>query len=146
MFKTTDAATPEEYIDRLEEPRRTDVQAIHDLIRKVAPDLDARIESGMLAYGSYHYRYASGREGDWFPIAVASNKRYISLYVSAATSEHGYLAESYRETAAQGRHRAQLRPHQTPRGCGCRGAIRADSGRSDVLANGGLNQNLSRSG
>lgn len=97
MFKATEAATPEEYIEQLEEPRRTEVQAIHDLIRSVAVGLDARIESGMLAYGSYHYRYASGREGDWFPLALASNKGYISLYVSAADGKHGYLAESYRD-------------------------------------------------
>ena len=51
----------------------------------------------MLAYGSYHYRSASGREGDWFLIGLASNKRYISLYVIAADKEHGYIAESYRE-------------------------------------------------
>ena len=48
--------------------RGTDVQAIHDLIRVLAPELNARIEYGMLAYGSYHYRSASGREGDWFVI------------------------------------------------------------------------------
>ena len=72
MFKTTDAGTPEEYIDRLDEPRRTDVQTIDDLIRTVAPELDARIGFGMLAYGSYHYRSASGREGDWFLIGLAA--------------------------------------------------------------------------
>jgi hypothetical protein len=51
----------------------------------------------MLAYGRYRYRYASGREGEWFPIGLASNKRYISLYVTAADPEHGYLAESFRD-------------------------------------------------
>lgn len=96
MFKTTDAATPEEYLDRLVEPRRSDVKRVHELIRAAAPALEPHIASGMLAYGSFHYRYASGREGDWFPIGLASNKRYISLYVIAGDAEHGYLAESYR--------------------------------------------------
>lgn len=97
MRVTTAATTPDEYIERLDEPRRSEVRAIHELIQRVAPSLDARIESGMIAYGSYHYRYASGREGDWFPIGLASNKRYISLYVMAADQNHGYLAESYRD-------------------------------------------------
>ena len=50
----------------------------------------------MLAYGSIQYRSKSGREGDWFVAALASQKRYISLYVSC-TTEEGYLAEQYRE-------------------------------------------------
>ena len=97
MFKTTTAATPDEYIEALDEPRRSQIRQLHDLIRETAPQLEPHIQSGMLAYGTYRYKYASGREGDWFPIGLASNKRYISLYVTAADPGRGYLAESYRE-------------------------------------------------
>lgn len=97
MFKTTAAATPDEYIEALDEPCRSHVRQLHELIRRAAPQLEPRIASGMIAYGSYHFRYASGREGDWFPIGLASQKRYISLYVTAADPEQGYLAESYRQ-------------------------------------------------
>ena len=96
MFQTTSATTPEEYIEALEEPRRSQVRRLDELIRRVAPDLERHIQSGMLAYGSYHYRYATGREGDWFPIGVASRKGYISLYVTASDGDE-YLAESYRD-------------------------------------------------
>lgn len=96
MFKTTDAATPQEYIEALEEPRRSDIRRLHELILRTAPQLEPHIQSGMLAYGTYHYRYASGRERDWFPIGLASQKRYISLYVTA-TADGRYLAETYRE-------------------------------------------------
>ena len=50
----------------------------------------------MLGYGRYHYRYASGREGDWMLIGLASRKQYISLYVTAVVDDR-YLAESYAE-------------------------------------------------
>ena len=50
----------------------------------------------MLGYGPFHYRYASGREGDASLIALASRKQYISLYV-LCTTERGYLAEQYAE-------------------------------------------------
>ena len=99
VFKTTDAETPYDYIDRLEEPRRTDIRRLHELIRKTAPDLEPHIASGMLAYGRYHYRGKSkGTEGEWMHIALASNKRYISLYVMATDPNGGrYLAETYRD-------------------------------------------------
>lgn len=88
--------TPREYIAQLEEPRRSDIARLDKLIRKAAPKLEPHIASGMLAYGPFHYTYASGREGDWFRIGVASNKAYISLYACAA-DERGYVAERYKE-------------------------------------------------
>jgi hypothetical protein len=49
----------------------------------------------MIGYGSYHYKYASGREGDCAIIALASQKSYISVYITA--SENGeYVAEKHK--------------------------------------------------
>ena len=97
MFKTTDAQSPDEYIDRLEEPRQSDIRELDALIRKLAPKLEPHLASGMLAYGRYHYKGKSkGTEGEWFHIGLASQKRYISLYVMAA-DDNGYLAESFKD-------------------------------------------------
>jgi hypothetical protein len=97
VFNETTASTPDEYIDRLDEPRRSDVRALHELIGREAPQLEPHIASGMLAYGRYQYKGKSkGTEGEWFNIGLASNKRYISLYVMAA-DENGYLAETYKQ-------------------------------------------------
>lgn len=90
-----EAATHDEYIERLGEPRRSDIRALHELIRTTAPQLEPTMEFGMLGYGKYHYRYASGREGDSVVVGLASNKNYISLYVQCTTPEGGYLAETY---------------------------------------------------
>lgn len=96
MKGQTNAATHEEYISQVEERRRPDIQRLHDLVRESAPDLEPTMAYGMLGYGSYHYRYASGREGDWMRIGIANNKQYISLYCCAADDD-GYVAERYRE-------------------------------------------------
>jgi uncharacterized protein YdhG (YjbR/CyaY superfamily) len=97
MQGKTDAATHDEYIERLAEPRRSDVRALHELIRRTVPQLEPTMEFGMLGYGKYHYKYPSGREGEWMLVAVASNKNYISLYVTPAAPDGGYLAERYKE-------------------------------------------------
>lgn len=88
--------TPQEYIDALEEPRRSEIRELDEMIRAAAPDREPFIQSDMLAYGPYHYKYASGREGDWFLVGLSSRKRYISLYVQCA-KEGRYLVDDYRE-------------------------------------------------
>jgi hypothetical protein len=86
-------STPAEYIAKLEEPRKADVAALHALIRKTAPKLKPFIQIGVLAYGHSRIKYAGGREADWFRIGVASNKNYISLYLSCA----GNIAQRYKK-------------------------------------------------
>ena len=94
MGGVTEPATPEQYIAGLEEPRRGEIQRLHDLIRATLPDLEPHMRSGMIGYGEYHYRYASGREGDASIVALSSRKRYISLYVMCTVGDR-YLAETY---------------------------------------------------
>ena len=95
MFKKTAARTPEEYIAGIKDTnRRAEVESIHRLIRKTVPKLDPHIRAGMIGYGSFHYKYASGREGDWCAVALASQKNYISVYI-CATSDGKYVAEKY---------------------------------------------------
>jgi len=88
--------TPEEHIAALEEPRRGEIQLQHVLIRATAPDLAVEAGERMLGYGPYHYRYASGREGDAHLIGLASNKASISLYI-LCTTDGAYLAERFVE-------------------------------------------------
>lgn len=87
-------ATPEEYVAALDEPRRSEIQRLDELIRATLPDLEPHMRSGMIGYGEYHYRYASGREGDASIVALSSRKRYISLYVMCTVGDR-YLAETY---------------------------------------------------
>jgi len=91
-----DVKTPAEYIAAVDDKRRPDIAALDALIRRHAPELEPVIMDGMLGYGPFHYRYASGREGDACKLAIASNASYISLYCFAADA-NGYVAERYVE-------------------------------------------------
>ena len=96
MQGRTDAQTHEQYIAAVDVSRRPDIQRLHDLVREVAPELQPTMEFGILGYGRYSYRYASGREGEWMRIGIANNKQYISLYCCVGDDD-GYVAERYRE-------------------------------------------------
>ena len=93
MNAAPNARTPEEYLAALPEPRQTALRALHAAIRKAAPSLKPGLGHGMLGYGPYHYKYASGREGDSFAVCLASQKQHISLYLGCSCGEDGYLAE-----------------------------------------------------
>jgi hypothetical protein len=86
--------TPAEYIAAVDDERRSDIAALDGLIRRHAPELEPVIMGGLLGYGPFRYRYASGREGEACKLSVASNASYISLYCFAADAR-GYVAERY---------------------------------------------------
>ncbi len=88
--------TLDEFLAALPAERRGTMTALHKAIRKAVPKLVPLIMSGMggplVAYGKYRYRSASGREGDWFTIGLASGKTGYALHICVG-GEGGYLVE-----------------------------------------------------
>jgi hypothetical protein len=79
--------------DREQELRRVDA-----LVTAAAPGIDRQLvpvgATAMLGYGLMPYRPRSAKETTMWPlIALAAQKRHLSLYVSAVI-DGGYLAES----------------------------------------------------
>ena len=101
------AQTPPGYIEKLPEPRRSELRQLHRLITKTAPKLKPKMWGEMIGYGSYHYRYATGREGDWFVIGLSSRRNYISFY--------GCLSDG-RQTIAE-KHKQELPKASIGRSC-----------------------------
>jgi hypothetical protein len=94
MKGNSKAKTPRAYIIALPEPRSSELAALDKLVQK-ATGLKPMMFWGMIGYGKFHYKYASGREGDWCSVALASQKHYISLY-ACMSSGNKYIAESYK--------------------------------------------------
>jgi hypothetical protein len=44
--------------------------------------------SSIIGYGSYHYKYDSGREGDWFLTGFSPRKQNLTIYITAGFSEY----------------------------------------------------------
>lgn len=76
----TPPVEPEVWLAALDDVRRPQLEALDARIQQVAPGLDRYVDHGFLSYGHYVYTYASGRQGEWMCIALASNKQYISFY------------------------------------------------------------------
>ena len=67
---------------------------LDELIHTTVPELERVLANGIIGYGPFHYRYASGREGDTFLLSLSSRKAHISLYVLCSV-DGAYLAERY---------------------------------------------------
>ncbi len=94
MFKPVEATTIKEYIDSIEEPRKSEIIELDKFIQNVVPDLKPHFAINMIGYGSFHYKSKSGREGDWPVISLASQKNYISVYLCSVI-DGKYVAETY---------------------------------------------------
>lgn len=64
-----------------DDARRQDCQVLLGMMRKVTGVEPAVWSSGVIGFGTFHYRSASGQEGDWFPVGFASRKAAITIYL-----------------------------------------------------------------
>lgn len=95
MATKPESQTPEEYISSLEEPRRSQIQSIFDLVRSTAPELEPWVVSGKIGFGKFSYQGKSkGCSGEWFKLAVGSNKNTI-MFATCAMVHGKNLAETY---------------------------------------------------
>lgn len=62
-------------LEQVPEPRRHMLERLDAVIRAAAPALEPSLWGDILGYGSYHYRYASGREGDGSLSALPNGRR-----------------------------------------------------------------------
>ena len=70
------------YLDAIDnEERRQDCSQIHEMMQTITGHPGSMWGDSIVGYGSYHYKYESGREGDWFLTGFSSRKQNISLYI-----------------------------------------------------------------
>jgi hypothetical protein len=88
------AAAVEAFIAAIpDEARRRDAARLVALMRQVTGIQPAMWGTGMVGFGSYHYRYASGREGDTFLVGFAPRKNNLTLYIMDGFSGYETLLE-----------------------------------------------------
>ncbi len=67
--------------DIADEGRRADCEVLLGLMERVTGAKAEVWSSGLIGFGTYHYTYASGQEGDWFPVGFANRKTAITVYL-----------------------------------------------------------------
>lgn len=79
-------ASVEAFLARVEPPQRAaDARALIDLMTRISGEPPKLWGSSIIGFGSVHYRYESGREGDAPTIAFSPRKAELVLYVGVST-------------------------------------------------------------
>ena len=73
-------ASVDSFIDSLPEPRRDDTKALVKLMQAVSRQKPKMWGPPIVGFGSYHYRYDSGREGDMPLICFLPRKSATVVY------------------------------------------------------------------
>ncbi|MBP6300006.1 MAG: DUF1801 domain-containing protein [Arenimonas sp.] len=75
-------ASVDDYIAAIaDELKRKDTQTLLDLLKKITGDTPVLWGDGIIGFGSYHYQYESGREGDMPLIGFSPRKREFAIYI-----------------------------------------------------------------
>jgi Domain of unknown function (DU1801) len=98
-------ASVSRFIASLEDPaRREDCQTILEIMKKATGAEPRMWGSSIVGFGKYHYRYESGREGDWFVTGFSPRKQNLTLYLMSGLETHATLLR-------------KLGKHKTGKGC-----------------------------
>ncbi|WP_306015946.1 DUF1801 domain-containing protein [Oceanicaulis sp. MMSF_3324] len=89
--------TPEDveaFLDAVEpERRREDAKTLNALFQRVTGWSPVMWGPSMIGYGQYHYRYESGREGDFLATGFSPRKTSLSIYIMPGYGEYGAILD-----------------------------------------------------
>ena len=88
-----------------DERRREDARRLCAMMEQVTGEPPAMWGASIIGFGSYHYRYASGREGDSALAGFSPRSQHLVIYLI------GEFADRYQAALAR------LGPHKTGKGC-----------------------------
>lgn len=95
------------FIANISNPKqRVDAKKLLLLMKGVTGEKPAMWGSSMVGFGEYHYKYASGREGDMFIVGFSPRKQTLTIYILP-----GYSFPEYKELLKR------LGPHKLGKAC-----------------------------
>ena len=98
-------ASVEKFLNSVkDEKKREDSFKILELMKKITKEDPKMWGPSIIGFGNYHYKYASGREGDWFLTGFSPRKQNLTLYIMSYLKKHKDLLK-------------KLGKHKTGKGC-----------------------------
>ncbi|MBY8986352.1 MAG: DUF1801 domain-containing protein [Candidatus Lokiarchaeota archaeon] len=78
-----------EFLKKVEYPtKREDCKTILNLMKEITKEEPVMWGDSIVGFGSYHYKYASGREGDWFLVGFSPRKQNLTIYLMSGFEKY----------------------------------------------------------
>jgi len=102
--KVNDASVTK-FLNSIEdETTKKDCLEIMKMMKQVTKEEPRMWGASIVGFGSYHYKGASGREGDWMLTGFSPRKQNLTIYIIAGFDKHAGLLK-------------KLGKHSTSKGC-----------------------------
>ncbi len=82
------------FIDSLEDQQKiVDSYSLLDLMKEVTGCEPKMWGPSIIGFDQYHYKYESGREGDFLKVGFSPRKRELSIYIMSGFKKHDELMQ-----------------------------------------------------
>src|SRR4030067_1019053 len=78
-----------------DERRRRDCFSVLELMKKATGEEPKMWGEAIVGFGAYHYKYASGREGDWPLTGFSPRKQNLTLYIMSGFEGYNDLLNKF---------------------------------------------------
>jgi len=73
----------EDFLNTIEHPqKRADSFEILKIMKDVSKEKPVMWGESIIGFGNYHYKYKTGREGDWFVVGFSPRKQNLTVYLN----------------------------------------------------------------
>jgi hypothetical protein len=87
------AQSVEDFLAGVDLARQGDCRELVELFSEITGEPAKMWGSSIVGFGSYHYRYASGREGDFMEVGFSPRKSALTLYIISGFEDAPELME-----------------------------------------------------
>jgi nucleoid DNA-binding protein len=91
--KPTQASVQAFFNEIADEATRQDCIAIAKIMEEVTGEKPKMWGQSIVGFGTYHYKYESGREGDWMLTGFSPRKRDLTLYIVMGFEKYSELMQ-----------------------------------------------------
>lgn len=89
--KPTRLSVTEFFSNIKDKQMRADARKVSAMMRKATGSRAKMWGSSIVGFGEYHYKYASGREGDFMVAGFSPRKQALTVYIMAGFGKFGAL-------------------------------------------------------
>ncbi len=85
-------ASVEKFLNSVEDKEKRELSfKVLELIKKITKEEPKMWGTSIVGFGTYHYKYKSGQEGDWMQVGFSPRKQAVTLYIMSGFSRYDEL-------------------------------------------------------